>query len=141
MEKMNAVVHFEMPAEDKKRMTGFYSTVFNWKSEQLGPEMGDYIVVQTTENDESGFPSEPGRINGGFADKSADFQTTRVVIAVDDIKDAMKKVIAAGGKVLGGQKPGVPDDIPGIGLYILFVDTEGNHVGLLQPTGIMNTSK
>jgi len=136
MGKMNAVVHFEMPAEDKKRMRDFYSGVFNWKSEQLGPEMGNYIVVQTTENDESGFPREPGKINGGFVEKSANFNSTRVVIAVDDIYDAMKKVNAAGGKVLGGQKPGEPDQIPGIGPYILIADTEGNHVGMLQPTAM-----
>jgi predicted enzyme related to lactoylglutathione lyase len=56
-----------------------------------------------------------------------------VVIAVDDIKAAMKKVKEAGGKVLGGQKPGEPDAIPGVGLYASFVDTEGNRVSLLQP--------
>jgi len=140
MGKMNAVVHFEMPAKDKKRMTDFYSSVFNWKSEQLGPEMGNYVVVQTTEKDASGFPSEPGKINGGFAEKSANFQSTRVVIAVDDIYEAMKKVTAAGGKVLGGQKRGEPDEIPGIGLYVLIVDTEGNHVGMLQPEGMMKNS-
>jgi predicted enzyme related to lactoylglutathione lyase len=55
-----------------------------------------------------------------------------VVIAVDDIRDATKKVAAAGGKVLGGQKPGEPDDIPGVGLYAAILDTEGNRVGMLQ---------
>ena len=59
-----------------------------------------------------------------------------IVIAVKDINESMKKVAAAGGKVLGGQKPGVPDDIPGIGLYVSFVDTEGNRVGMLQPVNM-----
>ena len=45
----------------------------------------------------------------------------------------MKQVTAAGGKVLGGQNPGEPDDIPGVGLYASFLDTEGNRVGMLQP--------
>jgi uncharacterized protein len=45
-------------------------------------------------------------------------------------------VKAAGGTVLGGQKPGEPDDIPGIGLYASFIDTEGNRVGILQPRGM-----
>ncbi|MFZ3384684.1 MAG: hypothetical protein WA144_12230 [Candidatus Methanoperedens sp.] len=53
--------------------------------------------------------------------------------AVDDIKEAMKKVKEAGGKVLGGQVPGKPDDIPGVGLYVSFIDTEGNRAGMLQP--------
>ncbi len=54
-------------------------------------------------------------------------------LAVDDIYQAMKKVKVAGGKVLGGQKPGKPDDIPGVGLYVSFIDTEGNRIGMLQP--------
>ena len=138
---MNPVVHFEMPAEDTKRMAGFYSRVFGWQTKQLGPEMGNYVLVQTTETAENGFPKEPGRINGGFAEKSKDFRFPTVVIAVDDIHDAMKKVTAAGGTVLGGQKPGEPDDIPGVGLYASFLDTEGNRVAMLQPIGMMEAPK
>jgi predicted enzyme related to lactoylglutathione lyase len=50
-----------------------------------------------------------------------------VVIAVDDIAKAMKKVAEAGGQVLGE-----PMEIPGIGKYVAFKDTEGNRVSLLQ---------
>lgn len=136
MSKMNPVVHFEMPAENKKRMADFYTKAFGWQTQQLGPEMGNYVLVQTTETEKNGFPKEPGRINGGFFEKSKDNQHVSVVISVEDIYDAMKKVKGAGGKVLGGQKPGEPDDIPGIGLYASFIDTEGNRVGMLQPTGM-----
>jgi predicted enzyme related to lactoylglutathione lyase len=45
----------------------------------------------------------------------------------------MDRVKAGGGTVLGGRKPGEPDDIPGVGLYVSFLDTEGNRVGMLQP--------
>ena len=51
----------------------------------------------------------------------------------------MKRVAAGGGKVLGGQKPGEPDDIPGIGLYSAIIDTEGNRVGMLQPAPMTGT--
>ena len=131
--KMNPVVHFEMPARDRGRMSKFYEAAFGWKTQQLGPEMGDYVVVQTTETGENNFPKEPGRINGGFFGRTKEDQSPSVVIGVDDIQDAMKKVASQGGKVLGGQKPGEPDDIPGIGLYAAFIDTEGNRVGMLQP--------
>jgi len=57
------------------------------------------------------------------------------VIAVEDVREAMKKVTAAGGTVLGSQRAGEPDEIPGVGFYASFRDTEGNRVGLLQPTG------
>ena len=129
MAKMNPVVHFEMPATDQKRVSKFYSTVFGWQTQQLGGDMGDYVVVTTTESDESG-PKKPGAINGGFFKKSDEkpAQFPSVVIAVDDIKASMKRVAQAGGKNLGE-----PMDIPGIGKYVSFYDTEGNRVAMLQP--------
>lgn len=135
--KINPVVHFEMPAEDKKRMVDFYTNVFSWETKQMGPDMGNYILVTTTETGETGFPKELGRINGGFFEKTKNNQYPSVVIAVDDIREYMKKVEKAGGKVLGGQKPGEPDEIPGIGLFSSFIDTEGNRVSMIQPLGMM----
>jgi len=127
---MNPVVHFEMPAEDRKRMAAFYTQAFGWKTELLGPEMGDYVLVATTESDETRRPKTPGAINGGFYPKSKEVpaQGPSVVIAVDDIKEQMKKVNESGGKVLGE-----PMEIPGVGLYVSFLDTEGNRVAMLQP--------
>jgi predicted enzyme related to lactoylglutathione lyase len=127
---MNPVVHFEMPAEDRSRMRKFYESTFGWKTEQLGPEMGDYVLVTTTETDANHHPKKPGMINGGFYPKKDDWpaQYPSVVIAVDDIKASMKKVADAGGKALGE-----PMEIPGIGLYVSFFDSEGNRVSMLQP--------
>ena len=48
------------------------------------------------------------------------------------VEEALKKVRGAGGKVLGE-----PMDIPGIGLYAGFLDTEGNRVSVLQPSAQM----
>ena len=128
---MNPVVHFEMPAEDKNRMAEFYTKAFGWQTRMLGPEMNEYVLVTTTESAEDGRPKNPGAINGGFYKKSDDMpaQYPSVVIAVDDIKRAMKKVTDAGGKVLGE-----PMEIPGYGSYISFFDTEGNRVSMMQTT-------
>ena len=129
--KMNPVVHFEMPAEDRERMADFYANVFGWKMQMLGPEMGDYVIATTTEADEKGRPKKSGAINGGFFAKSDDkpAQYPSVVIAVEDIKEHMRNVEEAGGKVLGE-----PSDIPGVGLYVAFIDTEGNRLSMLQPS-------
>lgn len=126
---MNPVVHFEMPATDRKRMSDFYSKTFGWQTQMLGPDMGDYVVVTTTESDDGG-PKKPGAINGGFYKKNEDkpAQVPSLVISVDDIKASIRKVKDAGGKVLGE-----PDDIPGVGRYVSFLDTEGNRVSMLQP--------
>lgn len=47
-----------MPAEDSKRMASFYEKVFGWKTQQLGSEMGDYVLVTTAEKDVK--PDAPG---------------------------------------------------------------------------------
>jgi predicted enzyme related to lactoylglutathione lyase len=131
--KSNPVVHFEMPYEDPQRLSNFYSKAFGWQMQKLGNEMGDYVTAATTETDENRMVKKPGTINGGFFPKKPDWpaQFPSVVISVDNIKDAMKKVSDAGGKVLGE-----PVEIPGIGQYVSFTDTEGNRVSILQPTNM-----
>ena len=130
---MNPVVHFEIPAGDRKRISSFYQKAFGWQTKQLGPDMSDYVIVTTTESDDSG-PKKPGAINGGFFTKREDIpgQHPSVVIAVDDINTSIRKVKDAGGRVLGD-----PMEIPGVGTYVSFTDTEGNRVSMLQPLSRM----
>lgn len=126
---MDPVVHFEMPYEDAARAAEFYRTVFGWETEMLGEEMGSYVIVNTATAD--AIPgAAAGAINGGFYPKKPDWpaQHPSVVIAVADVRASMGKVSEAGGKVLGE-----PMDIPGIGLYVSFMDTEGNRNSMLQP--------
>jgi len=126
---MNSVVHFEMPYDDRARMATFYESAFGWRTQALGADMGNYVVATTTETDDNG-PKNPGAINGGFYARKPDWpaQHPSVVIAVDDIRAAMTQVTGAGGAVLGE-----PMQIPGVGKYVSFVDTEGNRVSMLEP--------
>ena len=126
---MNPVVHFEMPYDDRQRMAQFYASAFGWQTQLLGEDMGNYVLATTTETDEKG-PKQPGAINGGFFPKQPDWpaQHPSIVIAVEEIKDAVRRVTEAGGKVLGE-----PMEIPGVGQYVSFTDTEGNRVSMLQP--------
>lgn len=127
--KNNPVVHFEMPYKNAKRVTGFYSKVFDWGMQYI-PKMGKYVVATTTDSDKkTGRPKTPGAINGGFYPRSnSQAKYPSVVIAVSDIKASMKKVQQAGGKLIGK-----PTDIPGVGMWIPFKDCEGNRVSILQP--------
>ncbi len=130
--KKNPVVHFEMPAKDKKRTADFYTNAFGWDMKLMGPDMGGYLLATTTESDEkSGRPKAPGTINGGFYDYKNEpgFQYPSLVISVDDLKASIESVKKAGGKIVSEQM-----DIPGIGLFVSIEDTEGNRVGMLQPS-------
>ena len=91
--------------------------------------MGNYVVVTTATADAKA-DAPRGAINGGLYQKKADFpaQYPSVVIGVEDLEQSMRAVRDAGGKVLGE-----PMDIPGIGRYVSFFDTENNRNSMLQP--------
>lgn len=129
---MNPVIHFEMPYENGERLVKFYSDTFGWQMQMTGAEMGNYVLAGTAETDEKGIVKTPGAINGGFFKKMPELPTIpSVVIAVTDIKAAIKNINDAGGKVLGE-----PIEIPGVGKYVSFFDTEGNKLSILQPMGM-----
>jgi len=131
MNKMNPVVHFEMPAEDKARAKKFYETVFGWQMTQLGPEMGDYLLATTSPVDEKNMHINKGAINGGFYQKGTAGTIPHFVISVDNLTEHVEIVKNAGGEILNE-----PMDIPGIGKFVMFKDSEGNRVGMLQPTNM-----
>ena len=134
--KMNPVIHFELPATDQGRVRKFYESAFGWETNELGPEMGNFVLAFTTESDKNRTPKKAGAINGGFYEKTEPNQTTKLTILVEDIHEAMKKIKEAGGKVIGGtQKPGEPDEVPGVGLFASFVDTEGNVASIYEDFG------
>lgn len=127
---MDPVVHFQMPAEDLQRMARFYEEAFGWQAQALGAEMGNYVLVTTTPSGPDGRPSTPGAINGGLFQRPENpaGAAPHVVIAVADIEQAIAAVGRAGGEVAGPA-----EEIPGVGLFAAFSDSEGNHVSMLQP--------
>ena len=130
---MNPVVHFEIPYENAERASAFYCAAFGWQTQQYGPEMGNYVVLTTATKDVLPTATR-GSINGGLYQKKAGFpeQHPSIVIGVDNVQTAMRAVRDAGGEVLGE-----PVQIPEVGLYVSFLDTEGNRNSLLQPSPTM----
>ena len=127
----NRIVHFEIEAADRNRARNFYAQAFGWEMQQMGADMGDYVVVIT------GDPKEPGGINGGIFGTAAGAQKElngfSCVVGVDNIDESITKVKSAGGQVLGDKM-----DIPTIGTFARCKDTEGNIFTMLQPlTGSM----
>ena len=127
---MDPVVHFEFPYHDRERIAKFYQSAFGWKTQMLGPEMGNYVLATTATEDVKSGGAVRGAINGGFFahDPKMPGQVPSVVIGVEDVKKSMAAVKKAGGEVLGE-----PMEIPGVGQYVSFYDTERNRVGMLQP--------
>ena len=126
---MNSVVHFEMPYRDAARAAAFYTAAFGWVTQLMGPDMGDYLLVTTAKEDVR--PDAPaGAINGGLYPYKSDWpeQYPSVVIGVEDVLAAIERVRVAGGEVLGD-----PIEIPGVGQYVSFIDSEGNRNSMLQP--------
>ena len=118
---MGRVVHFEITADDPKRAAKFYSELFDWKMNDSGMPNMDYTLVTTGDEKDMG-------IDGAIMPRTYRQQPVINTIAVDDLKDILEKVKAAGGESVGDVQ-----DIPGIGKFSYIKDTEGNLVGLLQP--------
>jgi predicted enzyme related to lactoylglutathione lyase len=116
----DAIRWFEIPALDIHRAVKFYNVV-------LGYSMAPFDMHNCTM---AMFPCEPGQGVGGAVTKQADFQPSQQGTLVylecgDDLALALAKVEPAGGKVL------MPKTAIGQHGYIaLFLDTEGNKVGL-----------
>lgn len=129
---MNPVVHFELPYKDAKRISAFYNNVFAWQLHDLGEESGNYILATTAINDvKPGFPA--GSINGGLYPIKPDWpmQYPSIVIGIENIDFAISQIIEFGGQVLGE-----PILIPNFGLYVSFIDSEGNRNSIIQPTAM-----
>jgi predicted enzyme related to lactoylglutathione lyase len=117
---MPKVIHFEIPAENTKRARGFYEKAFGWKFNQYGGEEMDYWLAATGED------KEPG-INGAILRKGESHPATVNTISVTSFEDAVKRIKAAGGKVLGPKMT-----VPNVGYMTYCKDTESNIFGIMQ---------
>ena len=121
---MDKVVHFEIPFDNQSRASKFYSEIFGWKLVPM-PEL-DYVMAYAAETDEQHMVTEKGVINGGLFPRTMEAKSSIVVIGVASIDETVKKVVAAGGKLVSPKSP-----IPG-GSYARVTDCEGNLIGIVD---------
>ncbi len=125
---MGKVVHFEIPADDLARAREFYGSVFGWQLQDMAGQGMDYTLAITTPVDEeTQLPTEPGAINGGMMKRAPDTPSPVITIDVPSIDDALKQIEAGGGSMVSPRT-----EIPGMGAFAYFKDTEGNVVGLWE---------
>ena len=115
----NAIVHFEIPADDVKRAQKFYRAAFGWKISD--PWKMNYFLVETKRKGEDG-------INGGLMQRKNPGQPFMNYISVKSIDDSLQKVQRAGGSVCMPKT----EIGQGMGWIAAFQDTEGNLMGFHQ---------
>ena len=110
------VVWFEIMGKDGSKLRQFYTDIFEWKFE-VEPTM-DYGMCNTG--------SQTGIQGGvGTGPRGTSYQT--IYISVPDVKAALKKIEAKGGKTI------VPyTEIPKMVTFAVFTDPEGHTIGLVQ---------
>jgi uncharacterized protein len=125
---MNRVVHFEIHADKPERAIEFYKKVFGWKFEKWGGASMEgmaYWIVTTGPDKEEG-------INGGLMKREKPVKGDSIIayvctMHVKSLEGALKKITAAGGKIVMGKMP-----IPGMGWYAYCKDTEKNKFGVME---------
>ena len=97
-------------------LIGFYGAAFGWSLERWGPM--EYWTTTAGEGD---------GIGGALTKRDESSPALIFYIEVDDIDEALAAIETAGGTALTGRMP-----IPTVGWSALFVDTEGNRIGVFQ---------
>jgi predicted enzyme related to lactoylglutathione lyase len=128
---MDKVVHFEIPVDDTARAKEFYGSIFDWdlNDSDMGGGM-IYTTAGTVATDVNMRPKEPGAINGGIMKRTSDTPTPVITIQVDSIDEALKKIEAGGGSTVQPRT-----EIPNMGAFGYFKDSEGNTMGLWETFG------
>jgi hypothetical protein len=116
----NPVVWFEVMGKDGPKLRSFYGDLFDWNYEEV--EGMDYGMVQNAEDGD--MPHIPGGI-GTAPEGAPNYQT--FYVGVDDVQGALDKAESLGGSTAVG-----PMDLPMGGTIAIFLDPEGNMIGLFK---------
>ncbi|MEO5561967.1 MAG: VOC family protein [Chitinophagaceae bacterium] len=119
----NAISWFEIPATDLPRAQKFYEAIFGLK---LNPMDMPSIKMRMFPIDD--MMGVGGAIvdSGGFHKPSATDGPLIYLNGNPDVQNILDKVEGAGGKIMMGKTEISPD----YGYMAVFIDTEGNRIGL-----------
>jgi predicted enzyme related to lactoylglutathione lyase len=110
------VVHFEVGCRDTAKAGEFFTKLFDWTTEQMGPA----LMVKTG--------SESG-IQGHFTALGHEpYHYVTFYVEVDDLQAYLKKA-----ETLGGKTVVPPVEIPNYGSFAWLADIDGNVIGLWKP--------
>ena len=108
---------FDISTADASRARRFYGEVFGWPVNAIDET---YVVVG----------GDDGRPTGGIGQAGPDSPYVGIVIyfRVDDVDATLARA-----ERLGGGRRLEPQTVPGQGRMAVFVDPDGNEVGVLGP--------
>jgi len=118
----NAVVHFEVMAQDRAKAAKFFTDLFGWKIDTDNP-MG-YGVIAHSDNYSKGGVGIGGGI---FGDMPAGQDGVTFYVEVDDVDATLAQV-----EKLGGQRLMGPESAEGGPTFGHLLDPEGHWIGLFQ---------
>ena len=121
----HTVIHFEIPADDVKKLSTFYGKLFGWKIVKM-PGPTEYLGIQTVPVDEKGMLLRNG-VNGGIMKRQNPEHKPVNYIAVESVDEYVKNIEELGGRVVAPKM-----EVPGVGWWTLALDPEGNQFAILQ---------
>ena len=109
------VVHFEIGCRDKARTAAFFSQLFGWTMQPMGPA----TLVDT---------GGPGGISGHLTSLGHEpHHYLTVYVQVEELASSIERATALGGSLLVP-----PVEIP-TGHFAWIADPDGNTIGLFKP--------
>ena len=112
------ITHIDIPVSDTARATDFYGALFGWQIREL-PGFEGYPMWQAP-NEISG---------GGLAPRGEGFTQPRSYVEVDSIDDTLAAAVERGAQVVMDKQEITPTS-----WWAIFVDPDGNHIGLYEGT-------
>ena len=94
----HTVIHFEIPADDVKKLSAFYSKLFGWKIVKM-PGPTEYLGIQTVSVDEKGMLLRNG-VNSGIMKRQNPEHKPVNYIAVESVDEYVKNIEELGGRVV-----------------------------------------
>lgn len=124
---MNRPIHFEIHSTDPEIAGAFFAKVFGWKLHKWEGPMEYWLVCTSPDGKQGGESREHAGIDGGMM-RSRDGQPRTVnTVEVKNVDEHMKKVEAAGGRVV------VPKmGIQGVGYVAYCTDPTGALFGVMH---------
>jgi predicted enzyme related to lactoylglutathione lyase len=120
---MPAVYHFDIPIDDANRAQQFYRNVFGWDMKkvenQVDPKVELWMCETEDENGKKG-------VTGGMMKRDT-LPTVTNYVLVNSIDQYISKINKSGGRVTVQRT-----EIPNVGFYAMFLDSENNLFGLFE---------